>query len=1634
MFLSRCGAFLTLKAFVVTSLVPSFLFATGPNRDDNDLKITAVYKAGQAPHQPSLFEECQQLAGGGANGSTTPVVASVPRASVVVKQEPGTDEDLAAAVTNGLFAGAFNAGPAMPTHMPADVASSATSAQPMPLFQATLSHTFEGSPATTQAIAFGATPENASDATPDATAAQPFLTVDYNAFGPGAPPAPKTVSKTPARASKKRSLVQTEETPQQPGQPKKQRLTQKKLTTKGKGKAPLYKRTYPYATRSSQTASQTSTHKPQPAVQAVATPMDVDAAETSKAGSNTDQPPVSSSDESDSEAASTPSDAANQTPGEAFQLSDEQRKALQTAQAFAKTGLRVRPFVASSHLTFGLLPGHKLTQEQKKLLEKFQKKITITRRGKGKPSTHIDGASNEVASFFDLFVLKAYFHYFGRSLPKNGSFDEADRLICKPFLKAGTSVSCHPFFRSFVSLCESQNATTRGCKGLRTAFYKKEVNNTLQNMYDLLQKNGWQEQVAAMQANHPRPPVSCLPNLEPFDDTTHWQIQHSLQERGLHSLKGDIEQWDADAYVVLQFMKQHNKDLKFAGDNKKLCGWLRDLCGADVLFSVRAKPYMDSNFHKLLKTFVLWCFLSQAGVLPAADVPLSEAQNAHIQKGIANLLAPFLDTAGHAYQKGTDHSIRFWPIYKCFKSANRLQPTSAQGSDGLLEWLKEKDFFVDRSQDLLSVEQEILLRRCTSSMGSLSGYRSIPQLHLKFNTLGGHDLTGAQKAHLAKLQSDAAHHFTIESTEKMQEVSHVKPEVQQLFNFYLLDAYLRKFDRTLSGVIALEELDDNTQSVLAPLWKKDAQGIIRDIALASMFVYAYSDQDSGDKQPCYPGLVAVDWQEQVAAMQKPCPTLSVNRPLSLELFDEQTKQNIFQAKLPWSLQQNFQWGLHGCLRNFMEQKRKRFQLPQQIENLCQWLKDLGFGSDFLFFTNCDAYLQGVEDKLQAIVLTCMLGQYGVLLAPGIKDLKPLKNKEKCKEASEFLAHFVRPCKKCVYLDFKTLFASFLSGNQINILWKDHIESDLMPWLEAHGFLVDKPAAAQPPVAQAAALNAQAAPVASTAAPVQITAAQKAVWKGVQDRARSAHLHFVTFTTQQQYKQQAEQLKAELSGVLTPQVLQILQKELDLLNSVLQKRSFVLTYPSLERQSFFYAQQNPDGFHKIHLQHPTTGQTTWLKERWPEIFEGTLLLEDVSKLDFYLVNELCAMPGVKKLVVSTNKPYCREAINVASDVLEQLVLKNTMLKSASLGLCPQLTKFSLKGGRLWGESSKSLPSLANLQTICLDACNVDEETLLWIARQPALTRLTLKNVLRSGAVRQLEWLEGIPHLTCLDLFDNALQPDDFKGLRHLKQLRLFQTAGGFLDREVIEAIVQNNQLHQLSLLASGLTRQSITPLAQAVSAGELPRLKVLLLSCNKLCAKDVKFIEQMPLSSLGLADVAQGYRLLPLLNYRHLLELTLKNTGLIAEDIQLLCQGIKKGIEQNPLPTKVRHLDLRDNPLQLSALGHLMDLWRSPGFNGRILVLNALISSKEADGFNKACATLRAQAKQQGRTLQPFEVSAGYWPAKRLAEVKCEMQNGTGLVVRTISAPEVFKPTPSAAVAEAAQAPDNAVGPAPMDEE
>lgn len=1049
MFLSRCGAFLTLKAFVVTTLMPSLLFATGPNRDDNDLKVTAVYKAGQAPHQPSLFEECQQLEGGGANGSTTPAVASVPPSSVVVKQEPVADEDLAAAVTGGLFADFSNMGPAIPTYMPTDVAPSATSAQLTPLFQATLPHTFEGPPAPTQASAFDATPENASDATPDATAAQPLLTVDYNAFAPGAPPAPKTVPKTPARASTKRPLEHTEKTPQQPGQPKR-----RKLTRKEKGKDPLYKRTYPPFTRS----SQTPTHKPQSAVQVAAKPMDVDDPDASKAGS----------DESDSEAASTPSDAANQTPGEAFQLSDEQRKALQTAQAVAKKKLRVGPFAVSSHLTFGLLPGHKLTKEQKKLLKKLQQKITITRRGKGKPSTHTNGAANEVSSFFDLFVLKAYFHYFGRSLLKNGPFDEADRLICKPFGGVGTFVSnvpYHSFFRSFLSLCGEQKASTKGCKGLRTPFYKKDAHNTLQNMYDLLQKSGWQEQVAAMQANHPKPPVSCLPDLEPFDDITHQQIQTSLQERGIHASKADIEKWGADAYAVFQFMKQHNKDLKFADDSKKLFGWLADLCGArGTLFVGRARPHIDPDFHKLLKTFVLWCFLSQAGVLPAADVPPSEEQNAHSQQGLANLLAPFLDTEGTAGERGTDHTIRFCPIYKYFQSANGLQPTF-QASNGLLEWLKEKDFFVDRPQDLLSVEQEILLRRCTYSMGSLgspTGYNRIPQIHVKFNTLRGHDLTDAQKAQLAKLQSDAKPLFTIESTEKMQEVSHVKPAVQQLFNFYLLDAYLRKFDRTLSGVMALEVLDNKIQGVLAPLWKKDAQGIIRDIALASMFVYAYRSRELGDTRPCYPGLVAVGWKEQVAAMQKPCPTLSVHRPSSLELFGEQTKRNILKATVSWELRRNLQWMPHQRLCHLMVKNRKRFQLPPQRENLYKWLKDLGFGPKSFFATDCKPALRDAEGKLQAIVLTCMLGQYGVLIEPGIEALQPLKNKEKCQVASAFLARFARAYKQHVCLDFRTFFASFLGGNQINISGQNGIEDNLMPWLEAHGFLVDQPAAVQPP--------------------------------------------------------------------------------------------------------------------------------------------------------------------------------------------------------------------------------------------------------------------------------------------------------------------------------------------------------------------------------------------------------------------------------------------------------------------------------------------------------------------------------------------------------------------------------------------
>ena len=216
----------------------------------------------------------------------------------------------------------------------------------------------------------------------------------------------------------------------------------------------------------------------------------------------------------------------------------------------------------------------------------------------------------------------------------------------------------------------------------------------------------------------------------------------------------------------------------------------------------------------------------------------------------------------------------------------------------------------------------------------------------------------------------------------MQEVSYVKPAVQQLFNFYLLDAYLRKFDRTLSGVMPLE-LDDNHKPCQRLCGKKTRKGLWKISSLHACLCLRMATGTQVTNNRAIQGLLPLAGKNKL----RPCRSLaalSVHRPLTLELFDEQTKKDILQAKLPRSLKQRFQWNLHDRLREFMEQKRKRFQLPQQIENLYRWLKDLGFGPDFLFFTDCDADLQGVEDKLQAIVLTCMLGQYGVLLEPGSK--------------------------------------------------------------------------------------------------------------------------------------------------------------------------------------------------------------------------------------------------------------------------------------------------------------------------------------------------------------------------------------------------------------------------------------------------------------------------------------------------------------------------------------------------------------------------------------------------------------------------------------------------------------------------
>ncbi|MEH0002802.1 MAG: hypothetical protein V6Z78_04455, partial [Holosporaceae bacterium] len=464
-------------------------------------------------------------------------------------------------------------------------------------------------------------------------------------------------------------------------------------------------------------------------------------------------------------------------------------------------------------------------------------------------------------------------------------------------------------------------------------------------------------------------------------------------------------------------------------------------------------------------------------------------------------------------------------------------------------------------------------------------------------------------------------------------------------------------------------------------------------------------------------------------------------------------------------------------------------------------------------------------------------------------------------------------------------------------------------------------------------------------------------------------------------------------------------------------------------AFFYAPQNPALFGEIRLKQPTVDPAVWLKNQWSKIpFEGTLHLEDVSKLDPYLVNALCALPGVKVLKISDKDklPHLRREICVSSNTLEDLILENMALNSSSFGLCDQLTSVILKNVRLGGDSFKGCQPLANLQKLCLEACNVDEAVMSWIGRQFSLTDLVLRGVLPSGGVGPFECLKNLSHLKHLELIDSHLKPKDLKVIRHLKQLCQFITTGVVLDRDIIEAIVQNSQFYRLVLVASGLTGQNIAPLQQAVSDGKLPRLKTLSLAGNKLCAEDVRFIEKMPqLTYLSLNDVVQGYRLLPLLNHRHLLECSLSNTGLILEDIQLLCQGIKK----HPLPTKVRKLNLGDNPLQMSALDVLLQLWHSTGFNGGITVGNVLIASKEADAINKKCQAQISDAKKQGRTLQPFTVSAGYWPPQRLDQVNCVMQNGT--VVRKPSAPTAFVTTPSVAVAEAAQAPD-AAGPAPMD--
>ncbi|MGB1229947.1 MAG: hypothetical protein ACPG7U_02120, partial [Holosporaceae bacterium] len=443
----------------MTALMPSFLFAVGPNsdsEDENALRTTVVCEANQA-RQPSLLEVCQQLdsfAGAmSTHGDSMPSIGSDVLSPVVIKQEPGTDQ------------------------------------------------------------------------VPGITDAWAAVNVDYSAFAPGAPQAPKV-----SHTQKKRKLPKTAKTPEQPSKTKKRRMGQGP-----RGKAPMYKRAHSLPKRSS---TKTSTQKPQPAVQATATPMNVDDPEYEPSGDSFD-----TSDSDAPDAASTPSVSANQTPGGALQLSDEQRAALETAIALAKTRFFTKPFVVSSHLAFGLLPGHMLTEAQQQMLQNFTYSVEITQRASAKPTTHNNGVKKEVWRFFNLFALKAYLDYFGCSLDqvlKHGSVNADGRRLCAPFLKTSSGpskLSCNKLQQSFVSLFGVNKSAEKCYRKLRHAFHHNAKDSVLKKIHTLLKKVGWQEQVAAMQANHPKPPVSCLPGFESFDEEAKEQIWSKSYSLGINFYK-----------------------------------------------------------------------------------------------------------------------------------------------------------------------------------------------------------------------------------------------------------------------------------------------------------------------------------------------------------------------------------------------------------------------------------------------------------------------------------------------------------------------------------------------------------------------------------------------------------------------------------------------------------------------------------------------------------------------------------------------------------------------------------------------------------------------------------------------------------------------------------------------------------------------------------------------------------------------------------------------------------------------------------------------------------------------------------------------------------------------------------------